>query len=82
MKLKDAVTSLLSKGTVEHTITAFWEYLLWLEICYKLLEKDQELHKRDHRLFVPYQRLKATYLTDTYSSEGDFAERLTQQSPI
>lgn len=76
MKLKDAVTSLLSQGTVEHTITAFWEYLLWLEICYKLLEKDQELHKRDHRLFEPYQRLKATYLTDAYSSEGDFAERL------
>lgn len=76
MKLKDAVTGLLSKGTVEHTITAFWEYLLWLEICYKLLEKDQELHKRDHRLFEPYQRLKAAYLTDTYSNEGDFAERL------
>lgn len=76
MKLKDAVTKLLSKGTVEHTITAFWEYLLWLEICYKLLEKDQELHKRDHRLFEPYQRLKAAYLTDAYSNEGDFAERL------
>jgi hypothetical protein len=76
MKLKDAVTNLLSKGTVEHTITAFWEYLLWLEICYKLLEKDQELHKRDHRLFEPYQRLKAAYLTDAYSNEGDFAERL------
>lgn len=76
LKLKDAVTNLLSHGTVEHTITAFWEYLLWLEICYKLLEKDQELHKRDHRLFEPYQRLKAAYLTDAYSSEGDFAERL------
>lgn len=76
MKLKDAVTTLLSRGTVEHTITAFWEYLLWLEVCYKLLEKDQELHKRDHRLFEPYQRLKAAYSTDTYSSEGDFAERL------
>lgn len=76
MKLKDAVTNLLSQGTVEHTITAFWEYLLWLEICYKLLEKDQELHKRDHRLFEPYQRLKAAYLTDAYSNEGDFAERL------
>lgn len=76
MKLKDAVTKLLSHGTVEHTITAFWEYLLWLEICYKLLEKDQELHKRDHNLFEPYQQLKAKYITDDYSREGDFAERL------
>jgi hypothetical protein len=76
MKLKDAVVALMSAGTMEHTITAFWEYLLWLEICYKLLEKDQELHKRDHRLYEPYQRLKAAYLTDAYSNEGDFAERL------
>lgn len=76
LKLKDAIINLMSVGTVEHTITAFWEYLLWLEICYKLLEKDQELHKRDHNLFEPYQRLKAAYLTDAYSVEGDFSERL------
>ncbi|HEY9277217.1 MAG TPA: hypothetical protein VIO87_03340 [Methylotenera sp.] len=76
LKLKDTIVNLLSIGTVEHTITAFWEYLLWLEMCYKLLEKDQELHKRNHHLFEPYQRLKAAYISDTYSSEGDFAERL------
>jgi len=76
LKFKDAVVSLMSLGTVEHTITAFWEYLLWLEICYKLIEKDKEVHKRDHRLFEPYQRLLAAYRTDSYSSEGDFAERL------
>lgn len=76
LKLKDAIISLMSAGTVEHTITAFWEYLLWLEVCYKLLEKDQELHKRDHNLFEPYQLLKAAYLTDAYSVEGDFSERL------
>ena len=28
----------MSAGTAERTFTAFWEYLLWLEICYKLLE--------------------------------------------
>ena len=76
LKLKDAIVSLMSAGTVEHTITAFWEYLLWIEVCYKLLEKDQELHKRDHHLYEPYQRLKASYLTDAYSVEGDFSERL------
>lgn len=76
LKLKDSIVSLMSAGTVEHTITAFWEYLLWLEVCYKLLEKDQELHKRDHNLFEPYQRLKAAYTSDEYSVEGDFSERL------
>jgi nucleoside 2-deoxyribosyltransferase len=76
LKLKDSVVKLMSSGTVEHTITAFWEYILWIEICYKLLEKDQDVHVRDHRLFEPYQRLKAAYIVDDYSREGDFAERL------
>lgn len=76
LKLKDTVVRLMSAGTVEHTITALWEYILWIEVCYKLLEKDQDAHVRDHRLFEPYQRLKATYITDEYSHEGDFAERL------
>lgn len=76
LKLKDSVVKLMSSGTVEHTITAFWEYILWIEVCYKLLEKDQDVHIRDHRLFEPYQRLKAAYIVDDYSREGDFAERL------
>lgn len=76
LKLKDTVVRLMSTGTVEHTITALWEYILWIEICYKLLEKDQDTHVRDARLFAPYQRLKAAYVTDEYSHEGDFAERL------
>lgn len=76
LKLKDSVVRLMSAGTVEHTITALWEYILWIEICYKLLEKDQDAHVRDSRLFEPYQRLKAAYITDEFSREGDFAERL------
>lgn len=76
LKLKDSIISLLSVGTVEHTVIAFWEYLLWLEICYKLLENDSELHKRDHDLFEPYQKLKTAYFTQDEIREGDFAERL------
>jgi hypothetical protein len=78
LKFKDEVLRLLASGTVEHTITAFWEYLLLLEICYKLIEKDAEVHKRDHRLFEPYQRLLAAYRSDEYVAEGDFSERLNR----
>lgn len=78
LKFKDQVLKLMAGGTLDHTITAFWEYLLLLEICYKLIEKDQDVHKRDHRLFEPYQRLLAAYTTDTYISEGDFSERMTR----
>ncbi len=76
LKLKDSVVRMMSGGTVEHTITALWEYILWIEICYKLLEKDRDAHIRDARLYEPYHRLKAAYINDDYSKEGDFAERL------
>ena len=35
---------LLGHGTLEHTITALWEYVLLLELCYKVLEKDKIPH--------------------------------------
>jgi len=75
LKFKEDVVRLLSGGTLEHTITAFWEYLLLLEICYKILDKDRIPHTRDPRLYEPYQRLAALYRSDSYVGEGDFSER-------
>ena len=55
---------------------AFWEYVLLLEICYKILEKDREQHKRDHQLFEPYRKLAELYHAEGYETEGDFSERM------
>ncbi|MCY4594173.1 MAG: hypothetical protein OXC19_05170 [Bryobacterales bacterium] len=77
LKFKEDVLLLMSSGTLEHTMTAFWEYLLLLEICYKILEKDRIPHTRDPRLFAPYRALRDTYYSDLYVSEGDFSERLS-----
>lgn len=77
LKFKDEVLRLMSKGTQEHTLTAFWEYLLLLETCHKILEKDRLHHTRDPRLFEPYRGLSDAYETDMYVSEGDFSERLS-----
>jgi hypothetical protein len=76
LKFKEQVLDYLEEGTRLHTITAFWEYLLLLEICHKLLQNDKTLQFRDHELYGPYQRLAATYGGDEYVSEGDFAERM------
>jgi len=76
LKFKERVLDYLEEGTKEHTITVFWEYLLLLEICHKLLEKDFTTHMRDQRLYYPYRRLAAAYRQDDYVSEGDFAERM------
>lgn len=77
LKFQDQVLSLLGAGTQEHTIGAFWEYLLLLEICHKVLTSDKESHLHNHLLFEPYQRLAKTYADDRFVKEGDFAERIT-----
>lgn len=76
LKFKQQVLDYLEEGTREHTITAFWEYLLLLEICYKILENDRLIYLRNHILFQPYQELAATYASDPFIAEGDFAERM------
>jgi hypothetical protein len=77
IKFKEQILSFLEEGTYQHTITAFWEYLLLLEICYKILEKDKERHIRDHLLFDGYRELGALYKIDEYDPEGDFSERMS-----
>jgi len=50
LRFKESVLDLMAEGAREHTISAFWEYLLHLEICHKIVCNDRERHLRDHRL--------------------------------
>ena len=75
-KFKTLVLERMEAGTREHTIAAFWEYLLFLELCYKLLEKDRTVHLHNHILRPKYIELQNLYRSDKFISEGDFAERL------
>lgn len=78
LKFKEAVLDLLAEGTFYHTITAFWEYLLLLELCHKLLQKDKTRHTRDNKYYEPYRRLASLYQGDSYIAEGDFSERMSR----
>ena len=75
IRLKEDVLDYLAEGARTHLITALFEYLFYLEICYKLLEKDRDKHKRDARLYQPYRDLMVVYETGS-AGEGDFSERL------
>lgn len=76
VKFKESVLKLLEVGTLEHLITAFWEYLLLLELCNKLLAVDRHFHLRNHLLTASYERLQEKYKSDRYVAEGDFSERM------
>ena len=47
-KLKDLVLRCLAAGSKLFLLSAFWEYVLLLEICQRIIEKDREVHKRNH----------------------------------
>jgi hypothetical protein len=75
-KLKDLVLHCLNAGSKEFLLSAFWEYVLLLEICGKILDRDRDLQKRDHLLFEPYQRLLRRYREETSSVGLSFSDRL------
>lgn len=77
IKFKELILDFLEEGTFQHTIMAFWEYILLLEICYKILEKDRERHIHDHNIYDSYRKLNDLYHSDEYVTEGDFSERMS-----
>lgn len=76
IKLKEDILTYLTDGARQHLITGFWEYLILLEVAYKLLEKDKSTYKFDHQIYEVYTKLESIYRTEDFSTEGDFSERL------
>ncbi len=76
LKLKEDILSYLGDGARQHLITAFWEYMLLLEVAYKLLEKDRSTYKHNHEIYELYLDLQNAYSVENASVEGDFSERL------
>src|SRR5262249_53277022 len=76
IKLKEFILNQLSHGTRKEFIAAFREYLMWLEIAYKILEKDERRIRYDARLIEPFERLKMAY-KQRVAGVGDFAVRLS-----
>lgn len=75
-QFKEVILRLFGEAAQEHICKAFWEYLLLLELCYKLLEKDRQVHMGNQALYEAYQLLARLYHEDEFVSEGDFSERM------
>lgn len=75
-KLREDVLEILSEGSVEHLVVAFWEYLLYMEIANKLIEKDAKRNSYDQDVNKLYRELIETQSAIKIAEEGDFSERL------
>jgi hypothetical protein len=80
VKLREQILKRLSQGAKQHLIVAFWEYILFLELCNKLMEKDKQRHMTDHRLFKQYNEIRQKYGEFLKYHEADFSGRLMQAS--
>jgi hypothetical protein len=75
IKLKEFILAQLILGTRKEFIAAFWEYIVWLEIAHKLLEKDARRSRHDSRIVAQYDHLQQVY-KQRVEGEGDFSTRL------
>ncbi len=77
-KLREAILQKLPPGPQQHILTAFWNYLLLMEIAHKVIQDDANRSYRDSELRQAFKRLEEVYRSyragDT--EQGDFSERL------
>lgn len=76
LKFKEDILHHLAAGAREHLVTAFWEYLLLLEVAHKLLDKDRNTYQYNHEIRELYLSLDSMYRAGSFETEGDFSERL------
>jgi hypothetical protein len=78
MKLREAVLKELSPGVQQHVLTAFWNYLLLMEVAHKIIHTEQQAAYRDQKLRGLYKEVRRAYEAHTRFEveQGDFSERL------
>jgi hypothetical protein len=75
-KLREVVLRELSPGLQQHVLTAFWNYLLLMEIAHKIVREAYAFSFRSPDLREGYLRIVKAYGADRDTEQGDFSERL------
>src|SRR5262249_37635500 len=71
IRLREIVLEKLSEGLQLHTLTAFWHYLLLLEITNKVLEKERSVAYQNPNLYTKFGQLESFY-EEQLNGKGDF----------
>lgn len=75
-KLREQVLDQMREGTQLHTLTAFWSYLLLLELAKKVIERAKRTAWNDPDSLQRYRELEQEYVSHCLIEEGDFSERI------
>lgn len=74
-RLREVVAEQLGAGLAEHTMTAFWNYMLLAELARKIID-DWPSARRDPTLLPVYSRVEDVYSRHNPGYEADFSQRL------
>ncbi|MBM3142198.1 MAG: hypothetical protein FJ005_04005 [Chloroflexi bacterium] len=75
-KLRETILQELSPGLRQHVMTAFWNYLLLMEIAHKIVKEEERYAYRDYDVKDAYERVVTAYGGNGQLEEADFSERL------
>ena len=78
-KLREFVLSHMSDGYQEHTLAAFWNYILLCELAHKILYTEERWARHGGAAYVKWQKLSEAYAPHSRSGGGDFSERLLRK---
>lgn len=77
--LRELVLDKLGPGLREHTMVAFWNYILLGELARKALEQDRTIASRDPVRYKAYKILSDLYSRHDPGGDFDFSQRLLMQ---
>jgi hypothetical protein len=76
LTLREQLLTSLSQSLQEHVLTAFWNYILLVELASKIVDTDGRLASKNLQRFGLYDKLVQIIGVDVDVEQGDFSERL------
>lgn len=75
-EMREAMLGVVSAGIFDHTIAAFWQYIIYMEVVLKLRELALPKSRNDFDLQDRIRQLEEEFFLDDTIVAGDFTSRL------
>lgn len=79
IRLRETVLAAMSPGLQEHTMTAFWYFVLLTEFARKIVTDEHSFAYGDPETLNVYEKVKREHSAYALGGEQDFSERLLNQ---
>ena len=75
-EMRQALLDVLSAGVFDHTIAAFWQYIMYMEVLLEIRELALPRSRNDFRLQERIREIEEKFSLDDKTVSGDFTSRL------